>query len=279
MERGPEEVVLRAVRLPEDMPGLFDRIEAFGPARLGCGDASCRIEVDARWRRVPASARRLALVAADSPQCSPVRLEADPRRWARGFALEMLSPRGAVWRRLQFHDVRGQTVLTLEWRSPVPTLAWESLLACGSEGLAWAAPTGFDAHPAAGVPVDPAWRQGCDIEVLHQILNEARLQRLALQAEVGGEAARLQVGFMPEQVALCMRRRRLTVRGEARVWQLDEMRLTRLELVGHASARGLHQRLELGGPGGELLARLGPAAGADRGDPCGWRLALQQALN
>ena len=39
MERGPEEVVLRAVRLPEDMPGLFDRIEAFGPARLGCGDA------------------------------------------------------------------------------------------------------------------------------------------------------------------------------------------------------------------------------------------------
>ncbi len=160
MERGPEEVVLRAVRLPEDMPGLFDRIEAFGPARLGCGDASCRIEVDARWCRVPASARRLAL-----------------------------------------------------------------------------------------------------------------------QAEVGGEAARLQVGFMPEQVALCMRRRRLTVRCEARVWQLDEMRLARLELVGHASARGLHQRLELGGPGGELLARLGPAAGADRGDPCGWRLALQQALN
>ena len=93
------------------------------------------------------------------------------------------------------------------------------------------------------------------------------------------EAARLQVGFMPEQVALCMRRRRLTVRGEARVWQLDEMRMARLELVGHASARGLHQRLELGGPGGELLARLGPAAGADRGDPCGWRLALQQALN
>lgn len=278
MERGPEEVVLRAVRLPEDMSGLFDRIEAFGPARLGCGDASCRIEVDARWRRVPAPARRLALVAADAPQHSPARLEADPRHWARGFALEILSPRGAVWRRLQFHDVRGQTVLTLEWRAPVPPLAWERLLACGTEGLAWAAPTGFEALPAASGDVDLAWRQGCDIEALHQILHEARQQRLALQAEVGGEAARLQVGFMPEQVALCMRRRRLTVQGEALVWQLDEMRLAGLELVGHASARGLHQRLELGGPGGERLARLGPAASADRGDPCGWRLALQQVL-
>jgi hypothetical protein len=279
MERGPEEVVLRAVRLPEDMSGLFDRIEAFGPARLGCGDASCRIEVDARWRRVPAPARRLALVAVDAPQRSPARLEADPRHWARGFALEILSPRGAVWRRLQFHDVRGQTVLTLEWRAPVPPLAWERLLACGTEGLAWAAPTGFEALPAARGDVDPAWRQGCDIEALHQILHEARQQRLALQAEVGSEAARLQVGFMPEQVALCMRRRRLTVQGEALVWQLDEMRLAGLELVGHASARGLHQRLELGGPGGERLARLGPAGSADRGDPCGWRLALQQVLN
>ncbi|KDB53498.1 hypothetical protein X805_09530 [Sphaerotilus natans subsp. natans DSM 6575] len=279
MERGPEEVVLRAVRLPEGMSGLFDRIEAFGPARLGCGDASCRIEVDARWRRVPAPARRLALVAADAPQHSPARLEADPRHWARGFALEILSPRGAVWRRLQFHDARGQTVLTLEWRAPVPPLAWERLLACGTEGLAWAAPTGFEALPAARGDVDPAWRQGCDIEALHQILHEARQQRLALQAEVGGEAARLQVGFMPEQVALCMRRRRLTVQGEALVWQLDEMRLAGLELVGHASARGLHQRLELGGPGGERLARLGPAGSADRGDPCGWRLALQQVLS
>ena len=43
MERGPEEVVLRAVRLPEDMPGLFDRIEAFGPARLGGCRFLCRL--------------------------------------------------------------------------------------------------------------------------------------------------------------------------------------------------------------------------------------------
>ncbi|MFM2346440.1 MAG: hypothetical protein RL654_1193 [Pseudomonadota bacterium] len=274
MERGPEEVVLRAVRLHEDWPGLFDRIEAFGPARLGCGDASCRIEVDAPWQSVPAPRGRLALTGLAA------RLDADLLRWARGFALEILSPRGAVWRRLQFHDARGQTVLTLEWRTPVPAAAWESLLACGTEGLAWAAPVGIDARRAPPLmSTDPAWRQGCDIEALHQVLHEAMLQRLALHGEVGGGAARLQISFVPERVALCMRRRRLDVQGDGLTWCLDEARLAGLALIGQASACGLRQRLELGGPDGDALARLGPAWRPDRGDPCGWRLALQQALN
>ena len=112
-------------------------------------------------------------------------------------------------------------------------------MACGSERPGLGGADGLRCASRRWGACRSGLAPGCDIEVLHQILNEARLQRLALQsAEVGGEAARLQVGFMPEQVALCMRRRRLTVRGEARVWQLDEMRLARLELVGHASARG-----------------------------------------
>lgn len=281
MERGPEDVVLRAVRLSQDAPAVLARIDVFGPAWLACGDEVCRLGVRSLWQLQSAGPQGLVLSGASVPGWPPVRFEADVRDWAPGMAFELLDVDGGLRRRLQFRDARGRERLSLEWRDAVPVMAWERLLACGSvseDACAVSMPGSALAGPH-GVPV--AWRQGCETEVLHRVLHEAMLQRLLLQVEVCAGAARMTAGFVPEQVEVCMRRHRLSVRGSQLDWGLDESRLAGLDRVGRISARGLCERLEFGGGSGGDAPRacLGPLDRPGRGDPCGWRLALQQALD
>ncbi|PXW96127.1 putative heme degradation protein [Sphaerotilus hippei] len=309
-------VPLQAVRLRPRWLGLLARLESLGELTLSTRNEAGELSVTACWQPGDLEGADLELLGFDGPlrhrlHCTTrswhqgyATEEAHACRVVR--RLQFFDDRGERLCSLTLPgdgDVTAWLALVARWADPDqrpggllsvrPASVATRVVSPVVDALAWRRTWASSRHEQAlheagvdlGLSAEAAlqlvgarYAQPVDSEALSEVLADAALQGLSLDVSTGCGSAWLTVRSEAAGVRLdgSCRCPRLHVSGPGMDWRLCESPLHRAWLVRRPSTYGLRTSLELFAASGQRLARVAARHETLRGDPCAWRLLLEQ---